>query len=109
LAEREVLTCASEVAHINCATLERLFHERATFALRLPRSNAPVAHAQAMKLQCGGLRGLQTVLAAPAPDVHAMVQQAKLNGASLLDLPWQEIVSSIAAWQPRRRVKPSGC
>ena len=36
LAEREVLCCTSEVAHINCATLASLFRERATFALRCP-------------------------------------------------------------------------
>ena len=62
-----------------------------------------MVHAKAMQLQCGGLRGLQMVLALPAPDVHAMVQQALTNGQSLLDLPWQAIVDSIATWQLRRR------
>ncbi|MBP6008357.1 MAG: hypothetical protein KA740_11720 [Rhodoferax sp.] len=103
LAEREVVACTSAVAHINCQTLASLFHERATFVLRLPRSGTPMVHAKAMQLQCGGLRGLQMVLALPAPDVHAMVQQALTNGQSLLDLPWQAIVDSIATWQLRRR------
>lgn len=103
LAEREVVACSLEVARINCSTLDSLFHERATFALRLPRSGMAVVHAKVMKLQCGGLRGLQAALAAPAPDVHAMVQQAKGNDASLLELPWADIVAEIVAWQPRRR------
>ena len=103
LAEREVVACSLEVARINCTTLNKLFHERATFALRLPRAGAPIAHAKVMQLQCGGLRGLQTVLAAPAADVHAMVQLAKANDTSLLELPWGDIVSDIVAWQPRRR------
>jgi hypothetical protein len=103
LAEREVVACTSEVAHINCTTLAGLFRERATFALRLPRLGLPIAHAKAMQLQCGGLRGLQAALAAPATDVHVMVRKALANDASLLDLPWGEIVSHIVAWQMRRR------
>jgi hypothetical protein len=104
LAEREVVACTSTVAHINCQTLASLFHERATFVLRLPRTGTPMVHAKAMQLQCGGLRGLQRGLALPAPDVHAMVKQALAEGQSLLDLPWQSIVDSMAAWQPRRRL-----
>ncbi|MDO9196519.1 hypothetical protein [Rhodoferax sp.] len=103
LAEREVVACSLEVARINCTTLESLFRERATFALRLPRPGVPLVHAKAMQLQCGGLRGLQAAVAAPTTDVHAMVQKAQVNDASLLDLPWEQIVSSIVAWQTRRR------
>jgi hypothetical protein len=110
LAERENVACTFEVARINCSTLESLFRERATFALRLPRPGLPVVHAKNMQLQCGGLRGLQTVLAAPELDIHTLVQQAQANNASLMDLSWRDIVNSIAAWQLRRRtpLKPSG-
>lgn len=103
LAERELVACSSEVAQINCTTLARLFRERATFALRLPLLGLPVAHAKAMQLQCGGLHGLQAVLTEPTPDVHVMVRKALANDASLLDLPWGEIVSHVLAWQIRRR------
>lgn len=107
LAEREVVACTFEVARINCSTLQSLFRERATFALRLPRSGVPIAHAKAMQLQCGGLRGLQTALAVPELDVHDLVQRAQSNQASLLDLPWGDIVKSIATWQLRRRAPPT--
>jgi len=107
LAEREVVACTLVVAHINCSTLKDLFYERATFALRLPRPATELAHLKAMKLACGGLQGLQAALAAPEPDVHAMVQSAQSRYASFLDLPWQDIVEHIAAWQIRRRT-PAG-
>lgn len=103
LAEREVLTCTVPVARINCATLQDLLHERARFALRLPRAGEPMAHAKTMQLQCGGLRGLQAALGAPAADVHAMVRQAQADGASLLQLPWDGIVAAVVAWRSRRR------
>jgi hypothetical protein len=102
LAEREVLACTLPTAHLNCETLTRLFHERATFPLRLhPR--APLTHATELRLQSGGLLGLQQVLAAPKADVHQMVQQAQLTYGSLTQLPWDQIVECIKSWQPRRR------
>jgi hypothetical protein len=107
LAEREVVACTFEVARINCSTLKSLFRERATFALRLPRPSEPMAHAKTMQLQCGGLRGLQTALAAAELDVHALIHQAQAHQASLLDLPWNDIVKSITSWQLRRRAPPT--
>jgi hypothetical protein len=65
-----------------------------------------MAHAKVMQLQCGGMRGLKNALAATESDVHTMVQQAKANEASLLELPWGDIVADIVAWQPRRRALP---
>ncbi len=106
LAEREVVTCSSPVAHINCVTLDGLLRERAFFALRLPRQNEPIVHAKVMKLHCGGLRGVQAALQASLPDVHHMVQLAMQDGASLLDLPWADIVASASAWQVRQRGAP---
>jgi hypothetical protein len=102
LAEREVLVCTLPTAHINCETLTGLFHERATFPLRLhPRE--PLTHATELRLQSGGLLGLQQVLAAAKADVHQMVQQAQLTYGSLTQLPWEPIVECIKSWQPRRR------
>ncbi len=104
--ERDLLTCGSAVAHINCSTLAALIRERSTFALRLPRSGAPIEHAKALRLQCGGLAGLRSALRAAEPDVHQMVLQAQDRWGSLLDAPWAEIVPAIVAWQPRARRAP---
>lgn len=105
LAEREVLACPKPTARSNCETLSQLLHERATFPLRL-HPGAPMTHATEMRLQCGGLMGLQKLLAATRPDVHRMVLQAQDEYDSLVDLPWARIVGSIVAWQPRRRASP---
>ena len=102
LAEREVLACPQALAHLNCELLERLFQERATFPLRL-HPGAPLTHATVMRLQCGGLQGLQAVLDAPRADVHRLVQLAHGQHGSLSALPWDRVVQGILAWQPRRR------
>jgi hypothetical protein len=105
LAEREVLACTRPTAHLNCETLLNLFHERATFPLRL-HPGAPLTHATELRLQSGGLAGLQKALALAEADVHPMVQQAQALYGSLTELPWTQIVESIVAWQPRRRASP---
>jgi len=100
--ERDWIACTSPVAHINCATLWALLRERSTFALKLGRAGAPLMHAKAMQLQCGGVSGLQQALHAPERDVHRIVGQAHARWGSLLELPWDDVVSAIVAWQPRR-------
>jgi hypothetical protein len=106
LAERVVLNCRSPVSRTNCATLAALMHERARFALRLPSPSQPLMHAQALRLQCGGLLALQSALGSPDDDVHALVMRAQERHGSLLDLPWARLVADLVAWQPRRRHRP---
>ena len=102
VAEREIIECPSPVARTNCGTLSALLHERARFTLRLPGSGQPLMHAQALRLQCGGLQGMQQALATPVADVHRMVGLAHERHGSLTDLPWASIVQAVAQWQPHR-------
>lgn len=108
LGERELLECTSPVARMNCGTLAALLHERARFALRLPAPGHPLMHAQALRLHCGGLRGLQLVLAAERADVHSMVVTAQQRHGSLTELPWDSIVREVIGWLPRVRRRSSG-
>lgn len=101
--EATQLDCRSPVAHANCETLAALLHERARFALRLPPPGRPMMHAQALRLQCGGLQALHAHLQGPARDVHRMVGAAHERHGSLADLPWAALTAAIVAWQPRRR------
>jgi hypothetical protein len=102
VAERDILECPSAVARTNCTTLAALLHERARFALRLPGPGQPLIHAQALRLQCGGLKGMQRALEAPSADVHRMVGAAHERHGSLTDLPWEAIVQVLVEWQPHR-------
>jgi len=106
LGEREVVVCRSAVARTNCSTLAALLHERARFALKLPRPGRPLLHAQAMRLHCGGIVGLQRALGAAVADVHELVATAHERHGSLAGLPWDQIVGTLAAWLPRRRSGP---
>jgi hypothetical protein len=105
LGEREIVECTSAVARTNCGTLAALMHERARFALRLPGPGHPMIHAQALKLHCGGLLGLQRALGAAQANVHVMVGVVHERYGSMTELPWDEIVRDLAGWQPHRRRK----
>ncbi len=110
--ERELIECNSPVAHTHCSTLGALLHERARFALRLPSPGHVIVHAQALRLQCGGLAGLQQALGAEQADVHRMVGAAHERYGSLTELPWDAIVQVLKQWQARRprspRLSPGG-
>ena len=102
--EIEEIACASPVAHRNCALLLALLRERGAFALRLPPPSRALAHAQAMRLQCGGALALAQALGRPRPDdLHELLAQARERWETLVDLPFAALVPAMAAWQGRRR------
>lgn len=106
VAEREVIDCASGPAHADCAAFERLLRERARFALKL-RASAPLLHAQALRLQCGGVQGLRRALAAATGDVHELIGLTQERHGSLDELPWPHIVQALVQWQPHARRRPA--
>jgi hypothetical protein len=105
IAERELIECSSPTARMNCQTLVQLMHERARFVLKL-RNGTPVMHAQAMRLQCGGLQGLERALDAPKADVHHLIGLAHERHGTLSELPWDTIVQALAQWRPRAPRRP---
>ena len=107
LAERESIGCTSPPANANCTTLAALLRERAAFALRL-RTDVPLPHAAAMKLQCGGLAALAACVDTPETDVRHLVAVALARNGSPVGLPWPDIVAGVAKWQGRRRYRGPG-
>ena len=105
LAERESLACTSPLARALCGRLSGLLREKSAFALKLANTQRILPHAMVMKIQCGGLQGLQQALdpEAPAPDVHRLLLLGRERYGELENLPFSEIVKGVAAWQGRRR------
>jgi hypothetical protein len=102
LAEREAIGCRAPAARTDCAALMALLRERAAFALKRRLDAAPLPHALALRLQCGGVRGLaHAVDAVAADDVSGLVAAAQARYGALADLPWPPLVAAVAAWQGR--------
>ncbi len=106
IAEREAVACREAEAQARCAELHGLLRRHAAFALHLRQAGQPLTHAQEMKVQCGGLAGLQQALGGTRSpgDIAALAGAANGTEGGLDGLPWPVIIQSLAAWQlPRRR------
>ncbi|GEM_PF-1508812 len=52
-----MVDCISSTAQVRCVKLLEQLYQKARFAIKQVRS--PLSHIQAMKVQCGGLRGIR--------------------------------------------------
>jgi len=108
IAERESGGCDDPDARARCLRLLGLLRDNARFTLRLRGPLGPLPHGMEMKVQYGGLLGLQQVVpeAAADParvaDIHALVSQAEAEFAGLEALPFNRIVPQVAAYEHRR-------
>jgi hypothetical protein len=107
IAERETVVCTRAPAHEQCERLYGLLFDNSQFALKRIHADAPLTHAQNMKIQCGGLHGLQFVQdeSEEVSDVASLVEAAQHTFGDLEELPFSTIIQSVSAFQAR---KPHG-
>ena len=106
-AESQSVRCLIPKAHSDCSLLYGLLRAKSVFALKQPDTSAAMPHALAMKLECGGLQGMQHALSiqGATPDIQQLHALAQGRYASLGELPFERIVGNIVHWQGRRRAK----
>jgi hypothetical protein len=94
IAEREIVACNDAQALKRCVALRDLLRLNFTFALGKPHIDGPLPHAQEMRMQCGGLKGLQVSLddSDQVRDVAALLEMSEQKFGSLDDFPFAQIV-----------------
>jgi hypothetical protein len=94
IAEREIVVCNDEVARGDCIDFRDLLRHNFTFALGKLHIEGPLPHAKEMRMQCGGLKGLQYMLdgSEVASDVAALLEMARQRYGNLAELPFSLIV-----------------
>jgi hypothetical protein len=94
IAEREAVACTDKEALDRCIALRDLLRHSFTFALGRPHIDGPMPHAQEMRMQCGGLKGLQYALdeSDDVRDVASLVVMALQKFGKLDELPYSLIV-----------------
>ena len=94
IAEREAVACNDKEALDRCIALRELLRNNFTFALGRPHIDGPLPHAQEMRIQCGGLKGLQHALdeSDEVRDVAALVALARQKFDELEGFPYSLIV-----------------
>ncbi|WP_069471550.1 hypothetical protein [Candidatus Marithrix sp. Canyon 246] len=105
IAEREAAACVSVSAQKQCVELLEQLYQNARFALQQSDINSPLAHAQMMKLQCGGLQGLQSILKQTGNinNINGLVKYIFTNFDDLNKIPYQEVVQFISHYQVRKK------
>jgi hypothetical protein len=109
LADREGVACRSDSAQQTCQRCLHGLRRNARFALGLTRAEGPLPHSAEIRVQNGGLLGLQGLLdmgpdeAATVGDIHAVVAAALQRFGAVDALPYDRIVPSVVHYQGRRR------
>ncbi|MBU0498660.1 MAG: hypothetical protein KJ558_12425 [Gammaproteobacteria bacterium] len=112
IAEREGIECRSDAAQALCSDFLETLREKARFVLKIHHGTGPLAHSKALRLQVGGLRGLHALLhpGDPLPllirDIHKTVTACRDRFGDLEEIPYQEVIKQIAAFQDRKRTHP---
>lgn len=104
IAEREMVTCQDASSFSRCTQLHEYLHQAFSFALGIIRSDAPLPHAQGIRVQCGGLKGLQQVLygSGEVENVDEMLKDALMKWRELAEIPYSEVVHAAGQFYKRR-------
>ena len=104
IAEREAVACEFAEARIQCQLLYDAFIEKARFALH-KLGDSPLTHAESIKVQVGGIEGLQEILndETTVPQVGNLTMKVFMEYPELQGLPVETIVRSIVHCEVRRK------
>lgn len=109
LADREAVGCKSDTAQRRCQDLLNRMREGARFALQMTHIGGPLPHNKEIKVQVGGLQGLQALLhpergtAEKVEDVFELLNAAEQRFGALAAFPYQDMVKHITRYQGRSR------
>ncbi len=114
LADREGVSCKSPPGQALCSEMIQQLRQNARFALALTRINGPLPHSREIRLQNGGLLGLQKALSPEhqnqrkVENVFGLVAHAVEVFGALDRLPFDEIVQSVVSYEGRRKHSRKG-
>jgi len=108
LADREGYACRSEECAAICEQLLQHLRDNSRFSLKLKTLGTALPHNMEIRVQVGGLQGLQKALAqvhvqAGLDDIRRLVDLAVEKFGKLDALPYTDIVQSVARYQGRKR------
>jgi len=98
IAERELVKCRNMASHSRCSELYPHLRRSFSFALGILRVDTPLPHAQEMRVQCGGLKGLQHTLNGDTEvdNVDELLGNALRQWGEIEDIPYSDVVHAAA-------------
>ena len=104
-AEREMVACSVDTEREQCVELLDLLRQNSAFALKLTHIVPPLPHGPEMRVQCGGLQGLQHEVdgTEEVVDISALLATAMTKFGSFDNLPYSRIVQSVVSCEIRKK------
>ena len=109
LADREGVSCTDKDTHRHCLALLDAVRNNALFAMRLTRVDGPLPHNKEMRVQIGGLLGLQKLLHIKpkanieVADIKPLITRVLAQYGDIAQLPFDQIVQQIVHYEGRSR------
>jgi hypothetical protein len=109
LANREGVACKSAPGNLLCNELLNIMRLKARFSLHVTHATSPLPHAKEIRVQVGGMLGLQKAVdpatedATTVGDIHGITNAAMARYSSLDELPYEEIMQSVVAFKGREK------
>jgi len=107
IAEREAVNCLDQAACGRCKALLGLTRDKANFVLGLTRTPGNLPHAKNIKIQCGGLLGLQQSIdpGSEVEDIFSLLERACAEYGELAKFPFTAMIKAVNDYQGRQRSK----
>ncbi len=111
IAEREGVHCRSVSGQSRCLKWLDLLREQARFALRTEEDRKLLPHGKAIRLQVGGMRGIQAALAGESQpsdsidDIDGTLAKAEHTFGQLESVPFSTVMREVAAYKVRKRAR----
>ena len=109
LADREGIACKSATGNALCIEFLNSMRRNARFALHLTSADGPLPHTKEIKVQTGGLLGLQGLLhpekstADNVENIIGLADTALVRFERLENLPYDIIVQAIVKFEGRKK------
>ena len=109
LADREGVSCKSATGNALCTELLAHMRSNARFALHLTHADGPLPHAKEIRVQTGGMLGLQAALypdrkdRSDIEDIIGLIDRGLQRYHSFEHFPYDAIVQNIVHFEARRK------
>lgn len=109
LADREGVGCQSDAANQRCIALLERMRRDARFALQLTHIGGPLPHNKEIRVQVGGLLGIQALVqprraeAGGVENAFEVLNLAEQRFGSIDAIPFNEVMKDIKQFQGRSR------
>jgi hypothetical protein len=109
IADREGISCKSAAGNALCTELLALMRSNARFALHQTHAEGPLPHTKEIRVQTGGMLGLQSALyperqdETVVEDIIGLIDTGLQRYTSLEQFPFDHIVQNIVHFEGRKK------